>query len=144
MATLASVPETASLVTTSTFSSVIATSAGTSCAPTNVPATSVSYTAIVSAIQAAVRKETDSAVARALPAMSLPAVSLPTMSRSGAAALTLPSTQAASDKRARRIWPELAAYGQIVMNLTQRHGGRGWLSYDRLFRQQAAAGSDAP
>ena len=39
---------------------------------------------------------------------------------------------------------ELAAYGQIVIQLAQRHGGRGWLSYDRLFRQQAAAGSDAP
>ena len=39
---------------------------------------------------------------------------------------------------------ELTAYSQIVIQLAQRHGGRGWLSYDRLFRQQAAAGSDAP
>ena len=36
---------------------------------------------------------------------------------------------------------ELAAYGLIVVHLARKHGGRGWLSYDAMFRQQAAAGS---
>ena len=33
----------------------------------------------------------------------------------------------------------ILAYGRIVLNLAQRHGGQGWLEYDRAFRQQAAA-----
>ena len=36
---------------------------------------------------------------------------------------------------------ELAAYGQIVLHLARKHGGKGWLSYDKLFRQQKAAGA---
>ena len=39
---------------------------------------------------------------------------------------------------------ELAAYGQIIIHLARKHGGKGWLSYDRLFRQQVAAGSPIP
>jgi hypothetical protein len=35
---------------------------------------------------------------------------------------------------------QLAAYGQIVVHLCQKHGGSGWLAYDRLFRLQKAAG----
>ena len=30
---------------------------------------------------------------------------------------------------------ELAAYGLIVIHLARKHGGRGWLSYDTMFRQ---------
>ena len=36
---------------------------------------------------------------------------------------------------------DLAAYGQLVIYLAQRHGGWGWIAYDRLFRQQIASGS---
>ena len=36
---------------------------------------------------------------------------------------------------------DLAAYGQIIINLARKHGGQGWLAYDQLFRQQIAAGS---
>uniref|UniRef100_A0A1X7U313 Uncharacterized protein n=1 Tax=Amphimedon queenslandica TaxID=400682 RepID=A0A1X7U313_AMPQE len=43
-----------------------------------------------------------------------------------------------------RTAKELAAYGQSIIHLAQRHGGRGWQSYDRLFRQQRAAGSQLP
>ena len=39
---------------------------------------------------------------------------------------------------------QLSAYGQIVIHLAQKHGGSGWLAYDRLFRQQKAAGSTVP
>ncbi len=42
-----------------------------------------------------------------------------------------------TEKRAK----ELAAYAQLIIYLAQRHGGRGWLAYDRLFRQQVASGS---
>ena len=45
-----------------------------------------------------------------------------------------------SDKRAK----ELAAYGQVIVHLAQRHGGRRWQAYDRLFRQQNAAGANHP
>ena len=45
-----------------------------------------------------------------------------------------------SDKRAK----ELAAYGQVIIHLAQRHGGRGWQAYDCLFRQQNAAGANHP
>ena len=69
--------------------STSAQSAAASAQSTTVPVSTVSYTAIVSAIQAAVRREIDSAVARALPTVSLP-------SSAGSAASTLPSTQAAS------------------------------------------------
>ncbi len=33
----------------------------------------------------------------------------------------------------------LAAYGRIVLNLAQKHGGSGWLEYDQAFRQQVSA-----
>lgn len=35
----------------------------------------------------------------------------------------------------------LAAYGMLVNHLARKHGGRGWLAYDTLFRQQQAAGA---
>ena len=38
----------------------------------------------------------------------------------------------------------MAAYAQLIIHLSQRHGGRGWLAYNRLFRQQAAAGCSHP
>ena len=41
------------------------------------------------------------------------------------------------EKKAR----DLATYGQLVIYLAQRHGGRGWISYDRLFHQKIASGS---
>uniref|UniRef100_A0A1X7UJ22 Uncharacterized protein n=1 Tax=Amphimedon queenslandica TaxID=400682 RepID=A0A1X7UJ22_AMPQE len=95
MATPTSVLWTASIVTTPSSTHPITTSAlsaatarTTTGAPT-VPATTIFYTAIVSAIQAAVRREIDSAVARALLAVLL-------SSSVGSAALTLPSTKAAS------------------------------------------------
>ena len=37
--------------------------------------------------------------------------------------------------------PQLSAYGQLVIHLSQKHGGQGWLAYNSLFRQQKAAGS---
>ena len=33
---------------------------------------------------------------------------------------------------------ERAAYAMLVVREAMRHGGQGWLEYDRLFRQQAA------
>ena len=39
---------------------------------------------------------------------------------------------------------EMAAYAQLIIHLSQRHGGRGWLAYDRLFRQQATTGCSHP
>ena len=39
---------------------------------------------------------------------------------------------------------ELAAYGMIVLQLARKHGGTGWLLYDRQFRQQRAAGATLP
>ena len=39
---------------------------------------------------------------------------------------------------------EMMAYTQLMIHLLQRHGGRGWLAYDRLFRQQAATGCSHP
>ena len=36
---------------------------------------------------------------------------------------------------------QLAAYGQIVLGLARKHGGRGWLAYNAQFRQQLAAGA---
>ena len=39
---------------------------------------------------------------------------------------------------------ELAAYGMIVLHLARKHGGSGWLLYDRQFRQQRAAGATMP
>lgn len=47
---------------------------------------------------------------------------------------------AVSDPRAR----EMAAYGQVIIHIAQRHGGKGWQAYDRLFRQQIAAGAPLP
>ena len=39
---------------------------------------------------------------------------------------------------------DMAAYGQIVVHLAQKHGGTGWLAYDRLFRLQKAANPQLP
>ena len=39
---------------------------------------------------------------------------------------------------------DLAAYGMIVLQLAQKHGGTGWLLYDRQFRQHKAAGAAFP
>ena len=36
---------------------------------------------------------------------------------------------------------QLIAYTQLVLDLARRHGGKGWLSYDCLFREHMAAGS---
>ena len=36
---------------------------------------------------------------------------------------------------------ELLAYGQIIIQLARSHGGEGWLTYDRRFCQQVAAGT---
>ena len=33
---------------------------------------------------------------------------------------------------------EMLAYARLVIRESQRHGGRGWLEYNRVFRQQAA------
>ena len=38
---------------------------------------------------------------------------------------------------------ELMAYGKIIVHLAQRHGGLGWVTYDTVFKQQAAAGADS-
>ena len=38
---------------------------------------------------------------------------------------------------------ELATYGLLIIQLAPKHGGLWWTTYDSLFRQQAAAGSDA-
>ena len=35
---------------------------------------------------------------------------------------------------------QLIAYTQLVQDLARRHGGKGWLSYDYLFREHMAAG----
>ena len=34
---------------------------------------------------------------------------------------------------------KLLIYSRLVMDLARKHGGRGWLDYDRVFRQQIAA-----
>ena len=39
---------------------------------------------------------------------------------------------------------ELAAYGLVILDLARKHGGQGWLLYDGLFSQQAAAGAMLP
>ena len=41
------------------------------------------------------------------------------------------------DRRAR----ELATYGQVIVHIAQRHRGKGWQAYDRLFRQHITAGA---
>ena len=33
---------------------------------------------------------------------------------------------------------DLLTYGRLIIRETQRHGGTGWLEYDKVFRQQAA------
>ena len=38
---------------------------------------------------------------------------------------------------------DMPAYDQLVLLLTRKHGGLGWVAYDHQFRQQAAAGSAA-
>ena len=32
----------------------------------------------------------------------------------------------------------MLAYARLLVREAQRHGGRGWLDYDRIFHQQAA------
>ncbi len=49
----------------------------------------------------------------------------------------------AAKTESQEAW-ELAAYGQLVIQLARKHGGKGWLAYDTLFRQQWAAGSALP
>ena len=39
---------------------------------------------------------------------------------------------------------DLVAYAQIVIQLAQRHGGLGWITYDQSFRQQMAGGAAVP
>lgn len=39
---------------------------------------------------------------------------------------------------------DLAAYGLIVLQLAQKHGGTGWLVYDRQFRRNMVAGASMP
>ena len=39
---------------------------------------------------------------------------------------------------------DLAAYGLIVLQLSRKHAGEGWLAYDRQFRQHQAAGANLP
>ena len=34
---------------------------------------------------------------------------------------------------------DILAYGCIILQLAQKHGGQGWLEYDRIFPHQAAA-----
>ena len=36
------------------------------------------------------------------------------------------------------------AYGRLLLREAQRHGGAGWLDYDRVFRQQAALDATLP
>ena len=36
---------------------------------------------------------------------------------------------------------DLMTYGRLILREAQRHGGMGWLEYDRVFRQQAAVES---
>ena len=35
-------------------------------------------------------------------------------------------------------WWSMLAYACLIIREAQRHGGSGWLDYDRVFRQQAA------
>ena len=39
---------------------------------------------------------------------------------------------------------DLAAYGMIILQLARKHGGMGWLVYDRQFQQHRAAGASMP
>ena len=39
---------------------------------------------------------------------------------------------------------DLAAYGMIILQLARKHGGNGWILYDRQFRQHCAAGANLP
>ena len=39
---------------------------------------------------------------------------------------------------------DLAAYGMIILQLARKHGGMGWLVYDRQFRQHRATGASMP
>ena len=34
------------------------------------------------------------------------------------------------------------AYGKVMVHLAQKHGGIGWVAYDTIFRQRAAAWAD--
>ena len=38
----------------------------------------------------------------------------------------------------------MLTYGRIILHLALKHGGSGWLEYDRTFRQQAAADPTIP
>ena len=37
---------------------------------------------------------------------------------------------------------DLAAYGMVILQLAKKHGGNGWMLYDRMFRQHRAAGAE--
>ena len=39
---------------------------------------------------------------------------------------------------------DLIAYAQIVVQVAQRHGGLGWITYDQIFCQQMAGGTAVP
>ena len=38
----------------------------------------------------------------------------------------------------------LLTYGRLIVRESQRHGGTGWLEYDKVFRQQAALDGSLP
>ena len=42
------------------------------------------------------------------------------------------------------ITQERLAYAVLIIREAMRHGGQGWLEYDRLFRQQAALNPTLP
>ena len=39
---------------------------------------------------------------------------------------------------------DFAAYGMIIIQLARKHGGKGWILYDRQFWQHCAAGANLP
>ena len=39
---------------------------------------------------------------------------------------------------------DMLAYARLMIREAQRHGGLGWLDYDRIFRQQVALDSSLP
>lgn len=49
--------------------------------------------------------------------------------------LAFMAAKAESNESAR----DLAAYSMLIIHMARKHGGRGWVAYDSLFRQQKAA-----
>lgn len=39
---------------------------------------------------------------------------------------------------------DLLIYGRLMIRESQRHGGTGWLEYDKVFRQQAVLDESVP